>query len=275
VHPDGHVEVVFDIDGAPNGLAFGPDGALYLCNNGGFLFHKVDGFNRGRPGVPEGYTGGRIDRLDLVTGEKRTLYTHCGEHALVGPNDIVFDVHGGFYFTDFGKRRARERDLGGVYYALADGSRIVEVAYPMIGPNGIGLSPDGHTVYAAETETGRLWAFDLETPGVARKYPFPSPHGGRLVCGLGGYRRFDSLAVDAAGNICVATLGEGGITVIAPDGRVLRTVPCPDPLTTNICFGGEDLRTAFITLSGTGQLIAMDWVTRDGGIPGLRLNYEI
>ncbi len=61
---------------------------------------------------------------------------------LRGPNDIVFDAHGGFYFTDHGKRRPRDTDLGGLYYAKIDGSDIRELVQPMIFPNGVGLSPD-------------------------------------------------------------------------------------------------------------------------------------
>ena len=171
----------------------------------------------------------------------------------------MFDSHGGFYFSDLGKSRARDRDHGGVYYARADGSRIVELAYPLLTPNGVGLSADEKTLYVAETETARLWAFDLELPGVARKHGFPSPHGGRLVIGLDGFQRFDSLALDAAGNICVATLVSGCISVISPDGKLLRQVPTGDPVTTNICFGGAELRTAFVTLSGTGRLVTFDW----------------
>jgi gluconolactonase len=213
-----------------------------------------------RPVAPASdYTGGRIERLDPSTGALSVLYDRYGEHKLCGPNDIVFDAQGGFYFSDLGKSRARDRDHGGLYYALADGSRIVEVAYPILTPNGVGLSPDERTVYVAETETARLWAFDLESPGAAKKHPFPSPHGGRLVAGLGGFQRFDSLAVDAVGNICVATLLSGCISVIAPDGRLLRQVPTGDPVTTNICFGGPDLRTAYVTLSGIGHLVAFDW----------------
>ncbi|RDJ21692.1 SMP-30/gluconolactonase/LRE family protein [Bosea caraganae] len=259
VHPDGRTEIVAQLDGGPNGMALGPDGALYIANNGGFLFQKQAGFNRTKPGVPEGYAGGWIERLDLKTGEHRVLYTRCGDHPLVGPNDIVFDAHGGFYFTDFGKMYPRMRMNGGLYYGLADGSRIVEIAYPMIMPNGIGLSPDGSTLYASETETGRLWAFEIEAPGVIKRAPFPSPHGGRVLCGLPGYQRFDSMAVEAGGNICVATLVSACITVISPQGEVLRQVPTNDPITTNICFGGPDLKTAYITLAGTGQLIEMPW----------------
>jgi gluconolactonase len=224
------------------------------------------GPNRVRPGTPEGYSGGWIERLDPKTKERRILYDRCGEHRLRGPNDLVFDGLGGFYFTDYGKLWPRHRDNGGLYYALADGSRIVEVAYPMIMPNGVGLSPDGKVVYAAETETGRLWAFDLDAPGIARKYPFPSPHGGRLVCGLPGYQRFDSMALQANGDICVATLRSACISVISPAGEVLRQVPTGDLITTNICFGGADLRTAYITLSGAGKVVAMEWPE-----PGLAL----
>jgi gluconolactonase len=265
VSADGTVSVVAELDGGPNGLAVGPDGALYVANNGGFLFQTMAGLNRTKPGTPEGYAGGWIERVDIATGERRILYDRCGDHRLVGPNDIVFDAHGGFYFTDFGKMYPRMRMNGGLYYALADGSRIVEVAYPMVSPNGVGLSPDGSVVYVAETETGRLWAFDLESPGVAKRHPFPSPHGGRLVCGLPGYQRFDSLALEASGNICVATLAVGCITVISPEGEVLRQIPTGDPVTTNICFGGKDLKTAYMTLSGTGKLVQLDWP--DAGLP--------
>ena len=215
------------------------------------------------------YSGGRIERVDPATGAVERLYDRCGEHFLRGPNDLVFDTAGGFYFTDLGKVRARDRDQGGVYYARADGSLITEVAYPVLTPNGIGLSPDGGVLYVAETETARLWAFDLTAPGVARKLGFPSPHGGRLVCGLGGFQRFDSLAVDEAGNICVATLMTGAISIISPNGGLLRQVAMPDLYTTNICFGGADLRTAYVTLSGRGELIAVDWPGR-----GLRLAHQ-
>jgi len=267
VAPDGAVSTITATGGGPNGLALGPDGAFYVCNNGGFAF-RADEAGQMRPvGQPEDYSGGRIERIDPASGAVRVLYETCGGYRLRGPNDLVFDDRGGFYFTDLGKVRQRDRDHGGVYYGAADGSRIVEVAYPVLTPNGIGLSPDGKVLYVAETETGRLWAFDIEAPGVVGKQPFPSPHGGRLVIGLGGFQRFDSLALEASGNICVATLMSGCISVISPCGDLLRQVPMPEIFPTNICFGGPDMRTAFVTLSLTGRLAALDWPE-----PGLRLN---
>jgi gluconolactonase len=268
VLPDGRVEVIARTGGGPNGAALGPDGAFYVCNNGGFAWRLEE--NLFRPAmVSSDYVSGSIQRIDPRTGAVNVLYDRCGTNKLNGPNDLVFDTNGGFYFTDLGKTRARDRDNGVIYYALADGSKIIEVAAPALTPNGIGLSPDGRVLYVAETEPARLWAFDISEPGVVRKQGWPSPHGGRLVAGLPGFQRFDSLAVDATGNVCIATLINGCISVIAPDGRLLRQVPMDDPVTTNICFGGLDLRTAYVTLSGTGKLVAMDWPEA-----GLRLAHE-
>ena len=263
---DGARSVVAHTGGGPNGAAIGPDGLCYLANNGGFEWHREGGHIRPLTQARD-YAGGRIERVDLKTGAVEVLYRACGEVPLKGPNDLVFDAHGGFYFTDLGKRRAREMDIGAVYYAKADGSAIAEVAFPVVTPNGIGLSPDGATLYVAETESARLWAFAIEAPGVVKKDPWPSPHGGRLVAGMGGYQRFDSLAVQEDGRICVATLINGGVTVISPDGRHVEHHPMPDPMTTNICFGGPGRKTAYLTLSWTGRLVAVDWPAA-----GLKLN---
>lgn len=258
VATDGTVSVIADLGGGPNGLAVGPGGDLFVCNNGGFEWSDELGMLR-PIGTPASYSGGRIERIDMKTGAVTMLYDRCGDVRLKGPNDIVFDRAGGFYFTDLGKTRHYDRDQGSVYYAAADGSRIVCVVHPMLTPNGIGLSPDERTLYVAETEGGRLWAFDLVEPGVIARQPFPSPNGGRFLFNQAGYHRYDSLAVDAEGNICTATLMSGAITVISPTGQLVRSVKTPDIYTTNICFGGADRRTAFITLSGIGQLIAMAW----------------
>jgi gluconolactonase len=268
VGADGALSVIAMPGGGPNGLAIGPDGAFYIANNGGFAWHTVNGMLRPVAQAPD-YWGGRIERVDPATGKVSILYDRCHDERLYGPNDLVFDGQGGFYFTDLGKTRARDRDHGAIYYARADGSHIRRLAHPVLTPNGIGLSPDGRTLYFAETETARLWALDIEEPGVVRKAPFPSPHGGRLVIGLPGFQRFDSLALDAHGNICVATLISGAISVISPAGQLLRQVKMPDMFTTNICFGGPDLKTAYITLSGSGQLVSMTWPD-----PGLRLAHE-
>lgn len=265
VGADGAVEVVAECGGGPNGAAVGPDGWVWITNNGG-CFEWIDLGELLLPGpVPEGWSGGSIQRVDPATGTVETVYTRCGDLPLRAPNDLVFDAHGGFWFTDHGVRQGRSSDRTAVYYALADGSSITEVLFPLDAPNGIGLSPSGDELYVAETHTGRVWAWDVPEPGVATGSGLLEPHG-RLVAGLAGMQLLDSLAVDGAGNVCVATLNNGGITVCAPDGSSVEHVPTDDPLTTNIAFGGPDLRTAFVTASGTGRLLAGEWPR-----PGLRL----
>jgi gluconolactonase len=170
---DGTLSVFSACGGGPNGLAVGPDGALYLCNSGGFLFHAEGGITRTRLGTPADYFSGRIERLDPATGAVTLLYDKCGGRPLRGPNDIVFDTSGGFYFTDLGKQRERDRDHGGVYYARADGSLIREIVFPITTPNGIGLSPDGRVLYVAETETARLWGVRTDRTGRVHAPPLP------------------------------------------------------------------------------------------------------
>ena len=267
VVPDGNTEVIAEIGGGPNGAAIGPGGYCYICNNGGFNW--IERNERIFPGEQaENYQGGRIERVNLETGQVETLYTHAGDVPLRGPNDLVFDRSGGFWFSDHGKIRARDQDRTGVFYAHADGSSIEEVIFPLESPNGIGLSPDENELYVAETPTGRLWAFPLAEPGVLKRARADRPDGGRLLQGRNSYFLFDSLAVNAEGGVCVATLIEGGITTLSPQNKAPSFVPMPDPLTTNICFGGTGLQTAFITLSSIGQLVSMPWDT-----PGLPLNF--
>ena len=267
VHPDGTVEVIAEPGGSPNGLAIGPDGAGYVCNSGGWAFHEIMGMTVTETLQPADYSGGRIERVDLDTGAVSVLYTECDGKPLKGPNDLVFDAAGGMWFTDHGKIRARERDHGGVYYAAPDGSRISEVIYPLESPNGIGLSPDGDRVYVAETHTGRVYWWPVEGPGVVGR-PSPIGPGGMLLAGLPGMQLLDSLAVDSAGNVVVGTIVNGGLTGIGPEGEPVEHVALADLLVTNVCFGGDELRTAFVTCSGTGKLVSLEWPR-----PGLRLAF--
>lgn len=256
----GRRRVLAEPGGGPNGLAIGPDGACYVCNNGGLNWDRRGDWLLPH-GTPADYRGGSIQRVDLETGRCETLYDNCDGIALKGPNDLVFDQHGGFWFTDHGKSRPRELDRGAIYYARADGSQIREVVFPVTTPNGIALSPDRKTLYVAETETARLWAWDLKAPGEVERLPWPaSPNGGRMLHAASEYMRFDSIAVEAGGNICIATIIQAGILVVSPLGELVehRRI-AGDPYVTNICFGGAGSRTAYVTLSGTGRLAALDW----------------
>lgn len=268
---DGTKHRIAEIPGGPNGAAIGPDGALYICNNGGcFTPFELGDLLLPGPFDPDRYIGGRIQRLDIDTGELSDLYTECDGRPLRAPNDLIVDAHGGFWFTDHGIRdgAARTSDLTSIYYATIDGTHIVEAVHPVESPNGIGLSPDGTKLYWAETHTGRVFQRTIASPGVL--VPVAPVDPGVCLAGLPGYQLLDSLAVDGEGNVCVATLINGGITVITPAGET-RHIPTGDLLTTNICFGDRDgsgeYRDAFVTASGTGKLLHARWPNR-----GLRLN---
>lgn len=268
IAPDGGKELLVETGGGPNGAAIGPDGAVWIANNGGsFSFSEQHGMTVPGP-TPAGHQGGSIQRFDLGSGRLETVYAECGGKRLTGPNDLVFDGHGGFWFTDHGSGTEEGLTFGALCYATADGSRIERQRGPLLKPNGVGLSPDGRTVYVADTMLGRLWAFDVATPG--RLVP-PDPLGavpGRSVANLPGVQLLDSLAVEESGKVCVATILNGGITIFDPDGTI-EHAPVPDLITTNLCFGGEDMRDVWITASATGRLYKARWPR-----PGLRLAHQ-
>jgi gluconolactonase len=266
VAPDGTKTVVAETGGGPNGAAIGPDGKIYVTNNGGsFEWLKQDGLTIPGP-TPAGHTGGYIQRVDIATGKCEVVYDACEGRRLAGPNDLVFDKQGGFWFTDHGTTNPEWRKHGALYYAKPDGSHIVRARDHLISPNGVGLSPDETVVYMADTHLGRLYAFDLEGPG--RIGPPAGFAPGRVIHNLAGFQLLDSLAVEAGGKVCVATIVNGGITAFDPSGTV-EHYPFPDILVTNICFGGADMRDAWVTCSSTGKLYKARWPR-----PGLKLNFN-
>jgi len=266
ITPDGKRTVFAETGGGPNGAAVGPDNAIYVTNNGAsFEWLEQGGLTIPGP-TPASHKGGYIQRVDLATGAITTVYDSCDGRRLIGPNDLVFDRTGGMWFTDHGASTPEGRRYGALYYARPDGSKIVRHRDHIISPNGVGLSPDETVVYAADTQLGRLWAFDISAPGELSPPPGFAP--GRVICNLPGFQLLDSLAVEAGGKVCVATIINGGITAFDPDGST-EHFPVPDLVTTNICFGGPDMRDAWITASSTGRLYKCRWPR-----PGLKLNYN-
>jgi gluconolactonase len=136
-----------------------------------------------------------------------------------------------------------------------------------ISPNGVGLSPDQKTVYWSDSMLQKLWALDLDGPGQAG-----AELGhlvGRPVVTLPGMAWFDSMAIEADGRVCVGVLFDGGVAVVDPSSGGYEHVPFPDPITTNICFGGADMRDAWVTCSSTGKLYKCRWPRA-----GLRLAFN-
>jgi gluconolactonase len=297
IAPGGTREVLATLGGSPNAAAPGPNARLFVCNSGGFQYVHLNMLGApvapGTPGAicvtldqPADYTSGSIQWFDPATKQFGTLYDSFTDAAgaslpLKGPDDLVFDNAGGCWITDFGKSRPRERDITGVYYAKADGSSIKEVIFPLSGPNGIALSPDGSRLYVAETYSRRVCFWDLAGPGQLA-HPQLARVPGLLTNSIPGQGLLDSMKVDEQGNLYVATMlpkgnivaQNGGITVISPAGQILEFIELAvggvfDPLPSNICFGGPDRRTAFITLGGSGRLVACEMQN-----PGLKLEWS-
>jgi gluconolactonase len=289
ITPTGTREVVANVGGGPNGAAIGPDGAVYVCNSGGFLYQEIVGVDVAIATAPD-YKTGLIQRVAL-DGTFQTLYSTFSAKnpatgaletlPLRGPDDLVFDSTGSFWFTDWGKAWPRQRDVTGVYYAKADGSSIREAIFPMNAPNGIALSPDGKRLYVAETYTRRILYWQLSAPGTIAPNPETIDGSYLLTAAIPGQGTLDSMKVDEEGNVYVATmlpkglspLYNGGITIVSPAGEILQfleiAIGHPDPLPSNLCFGGPDRRTLYVTLGGTGRLVKIDM-----RVPGLRPAFE-
>ena len=260
VSPDGRVSVVATLGGGPNGAAIGPDGAIYVCNNGGLS--------------RQSRTFPAIQRVEPDSGRVDVLYTECDGQPLGSPNDLVFDKTGGFWFTEF--------TGGALCYARPDGTEIRRVVTRVESPNGVGLSPDGDVLYWAQTRSRQVHRRHLNGPGDVVDSPGSrvdvlmrggTPDRWSVLVGLPGVEELDSLAIDSSGAVCVGTLIDSGITVVSPVDGSYEKYTLPDHLAdgavTNICFGGPDLRTAYITCSITGRLVSCRWPR-----PGLRLAFQ-
>lgn len=296
-------ETLATLPGGPNGAAVGPGNCIYICNSGGFDWTPIPvsktqqilvGGNQ-----PSTYSGGSLQKYDPSTNKVEVLYTECVERyapknslvqhpnaywnppfMLRGPDDLVVDEAGGIWFTDWGKIRARDRDITAVYYASADGKSIKQMIYPLNSPNGIGLSPCGKKLYVALTFERKVLRYNVPAPGVIEANP-QTLDGSYLLTGdFTGQSILDSMALDIEGNLYVATMlpeglaprSSGGITVISPDGDTeYIPIELPDgefvPLPSNICFGGEDMKTAYVTCGAAGVLLKMP-----ASIAGLALN---
>ncbi|MBX7448868.1 SMP-30/gluconolactonase/LRE family protein [Mycolicibacterium sp. 3033] len=269
VDRDGTTSTVAVTGGGPNGIARLPDHRLVVCQNGGSTFGKGP-WPYDFPGCAQLYrpVGPAqdpvkpqlqiVDADGCVTTLADSFTTRSGSRLpLVRPSDICVDAEGGFYVTDGGTAAGRTRSMTGLLYGTPDGD-LREIVYPLEMPNGVALSPDGVTLYVAETRTRRIWAFSLDGPGVvagARGF-VTVPSGGPL--NVGGA---DGLCVASDGTVLVAVLGTGGVAAYSSAGELLGMVPADDPMTTNMTLSADE-STMYVTLASTGRLLVVaDWRT--------------
>ncbi|MEQ8313309.1 MAG: SMP-30/gluconolactonase/LRE family protein [Gammaproteobacteria bacterium] len=309
VHPDGSTEKVASIPGGPNGLAMAPTGSngeqyAYICNCGGFeWFSYPPGSDHPTLWIggnqPANYTGGKIEKVNLGSGEVTELFgeyeippaalkahglSECKPpYKLRGPDDGVVDSAGGMWISDFGKQRPFERDITSVYYMAPGETSLKQVFYPLNSPNGIALSPDEKWLYIALSYERRVIKYEIAPGGTFKPNP-KTTDGSYLVTGeFIGSSVLDSMRVDSEGNLYVVTMLpegfdpnlNGGITVVSPEGDVLDfiEIKSPDgaiaPMPSSLCFGGTDLKTAYITCGGSGYLLSMP-----SRIAGLKPNFS-
>lgn len=266
VRPGGPVSVIADLGGSPNGSALGPDGAAYVVNSGGMTF-KRDGELWLPDPPPKLRSGGSLQRVALDTGSVTTLYSAAKGHPIHSPNDIVFDRRGGCWFTDPGVPHRTDDGSGAVFWAQADGSEIRQV-WELPSPNGIVLSPDGHTLYVALTGPRQIVACPITAMGTLAVDEVGRPQSRTVITMSDTKSLLDSMAVEADGTLVVGTLFTGCLSLVRPDGTLRDQLYFPERFVTNLAFGGRDLRTAYVTLTTTGRLVATHWPR-----PGLRLAY--
>lgn len=201
-------------------------------------------------------TPARVTRTDMKTGAIEVLADSFDGKPLRGTNDITYDGKGRIWFTN-----NVAGDPGGVYRIDIDG-KVARVLGPaeVQHPNGLMVSLDDRTLYVIETNQAvnghrRISAFDLSADGQASH--------GRVFHDFYPGRSGDGMSIDSAGNLYVAaglvrTRGTSetlatkvGVHVFSPDGKLINHYPITMDLLTNTAFGGQDLRTLYVTAGNT------------------------
>lgn len=212
--------------GRGNGATLGPDGALYVADVGRKL----------------------IARVSLTDGAVTTFADKTAEgNAFRGPNDLVFDIKGGLYFTD--PDGSWDKPIAAVYYVAPKTHLVSLVADGMQFPNGLALSPQEKTLYVAESPLHRIIAVDLTPNGIV-----PPGHK-RVLCVTGKVGGADGMRLGRDGFLYAAIFGEGFIAKIAPSGEIVRRYPiAAGKNCTNLCFA-RDGKSLYVTETESNTLV--------------------
>jgi gluconolactonase len=203
--------------GRSNGLCFDDKGNLWACADEKNELWRID-----------------------PAGTKTVVVKDYRGKLLNGPNDVWVRPDGGVYFTDpfykrpYWKRGPTEQDVQAVYYLAPDHKTLTRVADDLQQPNGIIGTADGKTVYVADIRARKTYAYDAQADGTLKNK--------RLFCELGS----DGMTIDTEGNVY---LTGRGVTVFDKAGKRVEQIDVPESWTANVCFGGKDRKTLFITAS--------------------------
>jgi gluconolactonase len=227
--------------GGANGAALAADGSIVVTQNGGIDFSVLPGvFSSFPPAVPA-TPGLQLARPD-------GMVTYLSDDGYLGPNDLAVTRDGAIYFTDPGHYPPADDGRGRVMIYEPDGTvRTFAAGFHYC--NGIAFEPDGTVVVVERRGLQRVHAGD------EREWVIPE-------LGRGGG---DGFCLDADGRFYVASTMEHGIRVVDPDGTILDFLPIDgEGLTTNCCFGGDDLRTLFVADALPGNLVAFEAMPTPG-----------
>jgi len=212
---DGKITMFMQPSGRSNGLCFDARGNLLACADENNELWLID-----------------------PAGKVTVLVKEYGGKLLNGPNDVWVRPDGGIYFTDpfykrpYWKRGPMEQDGQHVYYLSPDRKTLKRVADDLKQPNGVIGTPDGKTLYVADIGARRTFAYEIQPDGTLA--------GKRLFCEMGS----DGMTIDNEGNVY---LTGKGVIVFDSSGRQIKHIEVPEPWTANVCFGGADRQTLFIT----------------------------
>ena len=226
ISPDGKAEVFVTLPGKStgNGIVFDPAGRMYVAD----------------------YVGHNVLRIDMKTREI-TVFAH--EDRMNQPNDLAIAPDGVFYASD-----PSWKEKTGQIWRIDTAGKVTLVAPGMGTTNGIDVSPDGKTLYVNESEQRNIWAFTIAADGSLKDK--------RLFKKFDDFG-FDGMRCDVDGNLYVTRHGKGTVAKISPGGKVLREIDVLGDSPTNICFGGPDGRTAYVT-QVKGQRLVQFRVDRPG-----------
>lgn len=202
--------------GRSNGLCFDKDGNLWSC-------------------ADEKNALWIIDKGKNVTVVRNSF----NREKLNGPNDVWVAPDGTVFFTDpFYKRSwwdhdAAQQDAQGVYSLSPDHQMLDRVIDDLKQPNGIIGTPDGKKIYIADIGDNKTYCYTIEDNGTLNY--------GKLFCEMGS----DGMTIDERGNVYLTNAA--GVTVFNPKGEQIENIKIDEPWTANVCFGGKDMKSLFIT----------------------------
>ena len=226
VTPDGKAEVWVKLPGKStgNGIVFDRKGTMYVAD----------------------YVGHNVLAIDPAT-RKITVFAH--EPAMNQPNDLAIAPDETLYASD-----PNWGNGTGQLWRVGRDGKAVRVARDMGTTNGIDVSPDGKTLYVNESVQRNVWAFDITTDG--------SLTNKRLLKKFDDHG-FDGMRCDVEGNLWITRYGKGTVVKLSPKGDVLQEVGVLGDKPSNLCFGGPDGKTVYVT-EVTKQRLVQFRVDRPG-----------